>query len=694
VISSSISKNLGKSLKSKSIKSLGKKFVFKNRISYKYFKVIEDQTQDTRKANNSRRFCNGMYSKRNKSRYSYSSRSDVSDQVNSHLHLEPSNILPSSSHSSHMSSTSFISEVSDQNLNQPCLKSESNFCYYKKSISISEQSQQNIGQIEDSNKDINFITKSSSNNCKNNSVIFRNLNETTLVSKNVASDNENVISFNTNSNNINNNENYERFQQFQINHQPAKPNQINSLNANSNSSFVNPSSYLSHLHHTNQNFNYDVEMNPLVRNNNQNSCNNTQINSQNGQVDDNQASSVFNHPLLTNSENNFFIDINRSQTFILNNLNNIKQDLLKMSYEKFKQFRLNEKLLQQTVLIRNAIKMLQYDIQLQQEQEQHINLIHQHQQNVLQPMDYIINESNQSNSNSISSRFNNENTSNRHQNSQHQSETFMVSSSSHQLSGSLVQSHYPNANTQINHNMFTMNSYDNLEDLFSRSDIIINHENYNHSANYSNLCSNNMNISNHHETNLNYNNAMNGCSNLTNYFMNTNDHSIKLNDNKHLSTNGIMGNNYQLDSFNDYQDEDEDEESEDDEENGTDETFDEEDGDNNDEEIDDADDLEDEEDKEDLDDNENNNDDDNDEDEDDVNIKETDDIDGDEFNHQNEENNIDYQDDVDAGYGEDNLSENGFVSDTNNGSLEEKKINEDSIQHQNEVKTIEIGNLK
>lgn len=48
----------------------------------------------------------------------------------------------------------------------------------------------------------------------------------------------------------------------------------------------------------------------------------------------------------------------------------IKQDLLKLSYEKFKQFRLNEKLLQQTVLIRNAIKLLQYDIQFQQEQEQ------------------------------------------------------------------------------------------------------------------------------------------------------------------------------------------------------------------------------------------------------------------------------------------------------------------------------------
>ena len=61
----------------------------------------------------------------------------------------------------------------------------------------------------------------------------------------------------------------------------------------------------------------------------------------------------------------------------------IKQDLLKLSYEKFKQFRLNEKLLQQTVLIRNAIKLLQYDIQFQQEQEQ--ILLQQQQQMSAQP---------------------------------------------------------------------------------------------------------------------------------------------------------------------------------------------------------------------------------------------------------------------------------------------------------------------
>jgi hypothetical protein len=48
----------------------------------------------------------------------------------------------------------------------------------------------------------------------------------------------------------------------------------------------------------------------------------------------------------------------------------IKQDLLKLSYDKFKLFRLNEKLLKQTVLTRNAIKLLQVEIQQQQQQQQ------------------------------------------------------------------------------------------------------------------------------------------------------------------------------------------------------------------------------------------------------------------------------------------------------------------------------------
>lgn len=65
----------------------------------------------------------------------------------------------------------------------------------------------------------------------------------------------------------------------------------------------------------------------------------------------------------------------------------LTQDLLKMSYDKFKQFRLNEKLLQQTVLIRNAIKMLQYELHYQHEQEiqqQQQYLYQQQQQQMLE----------------------------------------------------------------------------------------------------------------------------------------------------------------------------------------------------------------------------------------------------------------------------------------------------------------------
>jgi hypothetical protein len=50
-----------------------------------------------------------------------------------------------------------------------------------------------------------------------------------------------------------------------------------------------------------------------------------------------------------------------------------KQDLLKLSYDKFKLFRLNEKLLKQTVLTRNAIKLLQVEIQQQQHQQQQLH---------------------------------------------------------------------------------------------------------------------------------------------------------------------------------------------------------------------------------------------------------------------------------------------------------------------------------
>ena len=58
----------------------------------------------------------------------------------------------------------------------------------------------------------------------------------------------------------------------------------------------------------------------------------------------------------------------------------LNHDLLKLSYDKFKQFRLNEKLLQQTVLIRNAIKLLQYELQYQHEQEIQQQYLYQQQQ--------------------------------------------------------------------------------------------------------------------------------------------------------------------------------------------------------------------------------------------------------------------------------------------------------------------------
>lgn len=104
----------------------------------------------------------------------------------------------------------------------------------------------------------------------------------------------------------------------------------------------------------------------------------------------------------------FFDQVNNRSSILMstNSLgiqNQLKQDLLKISFEKFKQFRLNEKLLQQTVLIRNAIKMLQYDIQYQQEQEQLLQQQHQQQQMQQQIMDYSLNDQKQSTSQQTSS---------------------------------------------------------------------------------------------------------------------------------------------------------------------------------------------------------------------------------------------------------------------------------------------------
>ena len=135
----------------------------------------------------------------------------------------------------------------------------------------------------------------------------------------------------------------------------------------------------------NQQFIYDIEMMPQ------------QVHQQNHQ-----------QQLLQPNLNQLLIDESRSSSIYslfnaatTNNNNQIKQDLLKLSYDKFKQFRLNEKLLQQTVLIRNAIKMLQYDIQFQQEQEQQIIIQqqqHQHHHH-MQQQQHLMEFSNNNNNN-------------------------------------------------------------------------------------------------------------------------------------------------------------------------------------------------------------------------------------------------------------------------------------------------------
>jgi hypothetical protein len=203
----------------------------------------------------------------------------------------------------------------------------------------------------------------------------------------------------------------------------------------------------------------------------------------------------------------FFIDDNRSSIYSFvsncNNTSQIKQDLLKLSYDKFKQFRLNEKLLQQTVLIRNAIKMLQCDIKFQQEQEQIFLQQQQQQQMCLQQqqqqkMEY---------DNSISNRL-----------SPHQN---------------LGQTMYNSSQPSI----ITMASYDNLEDFLTRSEFVNN----------SMLNTNNFNISNNRNinslnstSNVNMNNTTNnaglnesgvGVNNLSGYYSDLNNNNANINNN-------------------------------------------------------------------------------------------------------------------------------------------------------------------
>lgn len=97
--------------------------------------------------------------------------------------------------------------------------------------------------------------------------------------------------------------------------------------------------------------------------------------------------------ITNNSLYSFMFNHHHHQAFnpnIYNSNNRIRQDLLKLSYDKFKQFRLNEKLLQQTVLIRNAIKLLQYELQYQQDQELQQQYIIQQQQQQQQHQQQLI----------------------------------------------------------------------------------------------------------------------------------------------------------------------------------------------------------------------------------------------------------------------------------------------------------------
>ena len=166
-----------------------------------------------------------------------------------------------------------------------------------------------------------------------------------------------------------------------------------------------------------------------------------------------------------------------------NNL--IKQDLLKLSYDKFKQYRLNEKLLPQTVLIRNAIKLLQYDLQFQQEQEQqqHQQIFlqqqqqqHLQQQQQQQQMEFMMNESGAvvmtnagqlDNNNSIN---NNSASANRYSSSSSPSASSSSSSSQQQL----ITNHggfglNKPVGSNVN-NIISMIPYENLEEFFNRSE--------------------------------------------------------------------------------------------------------------------------------------------------------------------------------------------------------------------------------
>lgn len=94
-----------------------------------------------------------------------------------------------------------------------------------------------------------------------------------------------------------------------------------------------------------------------------------------------QQSLLHSQPLIQQQSQLFNTNCVTTTT-TANTFSTFKHDLLRISYDKFKMYRLNEKLLGQTVLIRNAIKLLQFDLQLEQEQQQQ-QFLYQQQQQIL-----------------------------------------------------------------------------------------------------------------------------------------------------------------------------------------------------------------------------------------------------------------------------------------------------------------------
>jgi hypothetical protein len=381
-----------------------------------------------------------------------------------------------------------------------------------------------------------------------------------------------------------------------------------------------------------------------------------------------QQQFVYDIEMIPNSNHNFFIQESRNSVYStiiadssISSLNSqLKHDLLKLSYEKFKQFRLNEKLLHQTVLIRNAIKLLQLDLQFQQEQEQVINQQQHHQ---IMKYDNSINQLNQNNQNN----FNYYNTCN-------------------------------NINdTQQN---LIMSTYNNFDDFLNRSEFVNNYivntnntriSNYNNSNNENKTkLSNNINIrqNNIEEKSCNrdylINNSNNDeltCSDNYNFVFNSNN-SIRKNIKKKFVSNNLQNKVYSnQNSDSENENEDNDEAAESDESEKSDDGDDN--GDDDDDEDDDNDDDDDDDDEDDEDDDNNDNDDDDDDDNDDDEDDEDDDNDNDD-----DENEKDYENEKES----DNHDKQDFYKE--NRDIDYDHSHNYSTQDKSESKKENINNIK